>query len=342
MDPAKHTDVFLITGFLGSGKTTFLNRIIRAFGADRKLMILMNEFGEVGVDGRLVEDRDSDMLEISKGSIFCVCVKTDFIKGLSKIANSVRPDILLIEATGVANPADLRKDLKISIFKDRFRFKEQFCIIDALNFQDAYETFTSVEKQIESSTVFIINKTDLASKADINRIQKTVRRLHPDPQFFATTFADIPIARFLSLDDPVVAAGRGASDMISDEQVEAAVDALLDDPAGSMTPPDILMSSVYLWHGKDLEAFCQWASTLPPDLVRAKGFLRENDEIYLFSWVMGKWELRVVSLSRDAPDLYNRIVFIAHPHAMEQLARVADNNPMLSHFSTFDPMAAGA
>ena len=68
------TDVFLITGFLGSGKTTFLNRLIRAFPPDRKLTILMNEFGAVGIVGLLVEGEDLDILQISRWSIFCVCV----------------------------------------------------------------------------------------------------------------------------------------------------------------------------------------------------------------------------------------------------------------------------
>ena len=66
---AATTAVYLITGFLGSGKTTFLNRLVEAFPKDRKLMILMNEFGDVGVDGPLVSVEDADMLEISKGSV---------------------------------------------------------------------------------------------------------------------------------------------------------------------------------------------------------------------------------------------------------------------------------
>ena len=72
------TAVYLITGFLGSGKTTLLNRVIQSFPKDRKLMILMNEFGDIGVDGQLIDDDDLAMLEISKGSIFCVCVKDRF------------------------------------------------------------------------------------------------------------------------------------------------------------------------------------------------------------------------------------------------------------------------
>ena len=115
------TAVYLISGFLGSGKTTFLNRIIHAFPDNRSLMILMNEFGEMGLDGALVENDELDMLEISKGSIFCVCVKTDFIKGLTNIAQNIQPDVLIIEATGVANPSDLKRDLRLSIFKNRFQ-----------------------------------------------------------------------------------------------------------------------------------------------------------------------------------------------------------------------------
>ncbi|MCF6249286.1 MAG: hypothetical protein L3J69_18305, partial [Desulfobacula sp.] len=106
------TNVILITGFLGSGKTTFLNRIVKAFPKDQKLMILMNEFGEIGLDGTLVEGDELDILEISKGSIFCVCVKIDFIRALSEIAHKLKPDVLIVESTGVANPSDLEKDLK--------------------------------------------------------------------------------------------------------------------------------------------------------------------------------------------------------------------------------------
>ena len=91
------TQVYLITGFLGAGKTTFLNRIINSFPKHKKLTLLVNEFGEIGIDGTLVEGEDIDMMEISKGSIFCVCVKTDFIKGLYELNTSVKPDVLLVE-----------------------------------------------------------------------------------------------------------------------------------------------------------------------------------------------------------------------------------------------------
>lgn len=342
MFTANRTNVYLITGFLGSGKTTFLNRLIKAFPRDRKLMILMNEFGEIGIDGRLVEDQDLAMLEINKGSIFCVCVKTDFIRGLSKIAGVIRPDVLFIEATGVANPSDLRRDLKLSVFKDRFCFQEQFCLIDAENFSSAYETFTSVEKQIESSSVFVINKTDLASAEDVCRIREIVARHHADPRFFQTTFADLPLDRFLPgviQPDP---AQPEHLEVWSEQQVEASIEALLDDPRGAVTPPDLLASAVYAWCGEDLPSFRRWADELPVRLVRAKGFLRHEGALLLFSWVMGKWELKPAPTVVAGNDGVNKIVFIAHPRVLEQLQLAAKDNPSLAHLSSFDAMAVNA
>ena len=190
------TRVYLITGFLGSGKTTFLNQIIKAVPPGRKLTIMINEFGEMGVDGALVEGEALDIMEISKGSIFCACVKTDFIKGLYELYQTIRPDILLIEPTGVANPKDLKKDLELPIFNNRFDYREQFCLIDAAHFLDAYRTFASLEKQIASSNIFILNKTDLARPGNIDHIKETIRGLNPNPIFFETTYAQIPFQDF--------------------------------------------------------------------------------------------------------------------------------------------------
>ena len=193
-----HTKVFLITGFLGSGKTTLLNRVIARFPKDKKLTILMNEFGEIGIDGTLVEGDDIDMMEISRGSIFCVCVKTDFIKGLYELNTKIKPDVLLMESTGVANPSDLKRDLQLPIFNNRFQFKEQFCILDAVHFHDAFEAFASLEKQIASSTVFIINKVDLATPESIDGVKQIVAEFHPAPVFIETTYSDIPLEQFFS------------------------------------------------------------------------------------------------------------------------------------------------
>jgi G3E family GTPase len=316
------TAVYLISGFLGSGKTTFLNRIIHAFPSNRKLMILMNEFGEMGVDGSLVENDDLAMLEISKGSIFCVCVKTDFIKGLMNIAQNTQPDVLIIEATGVANPSDLKRDLKLSIFQDRFQLREQFCIIDAGNFKDAYDTFTSVEKQIESATVFIINKIDEADDEVIQKVKKIVRKHHPNPDFYETTYADLPLGTFL----PEVIAAETRYEQrtipVSEQAIEATIDKLLQDPGTSMTPPDRLVSGSFTWKGMDCGQFEEMMKLIPNGMVRAKGIFETCTGTYLFNWVMGRGKYEKIAQKESMASLMNQIVFIGPPEVMEELGRI--------------------
>ncbi|MBM3301346.1 MAG: GTP-binding protein, partial [Deltaproteobacteria bacterium] len=132
---------YLISGFLGSGKTTFLKRMLKETPPDLKLMILMNEFGEEGIDGALVEDPELEMIEISRGSIFCACVKGDFIKALYRIAFVIQPDVLVIEASGVANPTDIGRDLFDRVYKGNFASLEKVCLIDTGYFLEQYEIF---------------------------------------------------------------------------------------------------------------------------------------------------------------------------------------------------------
>jgi G3E family GTPase len=325
------TRVYLITGFLGSGKTTLLNRIIDRFPRDKKLTLLVNEFGEIGVDGTLVEGEDIDMMEISKGSIFCVCVKTDFIKGLYELNSKVQPDVLLIESTGVANPSDLKKDLMLPIFDNRFQFTEQFCVIDAAHFLDAYGVFASIEKQIASSSTFIINKTDLVSPEKIAEIKGVVNRFHPGPKFFETTYADIPLDQFfdLELEDPqksrqsIPAIDKRRPPKLSEQELDRFLDDLLDSPDLEITPPDTLVSIAYEWQGDSLDQIKDMAENLPASVVRAKGFLDQKGHIHLFNYVMGDWTIEASDLPQDRIKHKNIVVFIGPPESMEGIGEAA-------------------
>ena len=337
------THVTLITGFLGSGKTTFLNRIIQTFPGDLKLMILMNEFGEIGLDGSLIEGDDFDILEISKGSIFCVCVKTDFIRSLNEIAQSIRPDVLIVESTGVANPSDLKKDLNLSIFQNRFKLSEQICIIDADCFEDAYNTFVSVEKQIASSTLFIINKMDLATPQTILNIKNIVKEHHPSPVFFETTYADVPLERFIPVINKQEINNAGSLDAsdpipISPAQLEEAIDNILENPDPDATPPDRLLSAIYSWDANNIDSFKKILPVLPKKLVRAKGFLTQDDTIFLFNLVMGQRNIEVYTPKKDITQLLNHVVFIGPPEAISKLDELSRDFPDLVKKSVFDPM----
>jgi G3E family GTPase len=325
------TRVYLITGFLGSGKTTFLNRIINRFPREKKLTLLVNEFGEIGVDGTLVEGEDIDMMEISKGSIFCVCVKTDFIKGLYELNTKVQPDVLLIESTGVANPTDLKKDLMLPIFNDRFQFAEQFCVIDAAHFLDAYGVFASIEKQLASSSTFIINKTDLASPESIEEIKKVVFQFHPTPKFFETTFADIPLENFFDLEPhdtaranrPALSEEKEIRPILSAQELDNFLNDLLDSPDLEITPPDTLVSVAYQWQGDSLDQIKAMAENLPASVVRAKGFVDEKGKMHLFNYVMGDWTIEESDLPKERIKHKNIVVFIGPPESMEGIGEAA-------------------
>lgn len=340
------TDVFLITGFLGSGKTTFLNRLTAGFSQDRKIMILMNEFGNIGIDGLLVEGEDLDILEISRGSIFCACVKTDFIRGLARIAREIQPDVLIIEATGAADPRDMKRDLGLSVFQHRFRLREQICLIDAENFMSVHEAFVSVEKQMVAATSFIINKIDRAEPSELRRIREIIRRHNSDAALHETTFGKVPLEGFTepihSLEASAVAPANPASGSVSrdgarETEPEAAlaaeIERLLRDPLRIVLPPDSLSSDVYVVRETTTAAFHALVKALPPGILRAKGFVRLEGNVHLFSWVMGKIELQRVAYREIPETILGRLVFIGRPDAVQGLSAIYETCPIIRHKS---------
>jgi G3E family GTPase len=323
-------DVYLISGFLGSGKTTFLNRLIRVVPEDLTFLILMNEFGEVGLDGTLVEGDDVDMLEISKGSIFCACVKTDFIKALHELAKTVRPDIMLIETTGVANPSDLDRDLRLPIFGGAFQLRDKFCLVDAENFLDTYESFMAIEKQLASSDVFIINKLDLVTPEVVDEIRAIVESFNTDPVFYEATYAEVPFGDLFrqgGLSGRVRdAASAGAAGLevstpidMTEEQLDGYIEDLLNDETAQVTPPDRLLSYVLEWPPGSEAGFKGWLASLPPRLVRAKGLVRLDGESRLFNLVNGNWTL--VAYNGPAPEdgVGDRVVLISRPEDIRSI-----------------------
>jgi len=321
---AEHTDVYLISGFLGAGKTTFLNRLIKRVPEDMTFLILMNEFGDVGLDGTLVEGEDLDMLEISKGSIFCACVKTDFIKGLHEIATSVKPDVMLIETTGVANPRDLDRDLQLPIFGGAFNLRDKFCLVDAANFLDTYESFLAIEKQLESSDVFIINKIDLAEPGDVEKIKAIIEEFNPEPRFYETTYADVDFGDLFhagALDGRIVEGGVGLS--MTEEELEAYIEDLLCDETAEVTPPDRLLSMAAEWAPSSEAQFREWIERLPK-VVRAKGVVELDEQLRLFSTVNGNWTLDAYGGNAPGDEVRNRVVFISRPEDINQIERILD------------------
>ena len=305
------THVYLLTGFLGSGKTTLLNRMTRALPAGLKTLVLMNEFGEICVDGALVEKRDLTMIEISRGSIFCACVKSDFLKALVEIHQDIQPDLLIIESTGIANPKDLLRNLALPLFADRFIVQDRICVLDAANFTAVYQAFQSVADQIAASSLFVLNKTDLADPEEIQRIEEIISGFVADPAILKTSHARIP----LDWMDAVLAVAGNAVDPVgapphSTEAIEEALEAALRDPDAQDAPSDAMISFLMTWQGGSADALRRLLATAPAGLARAKGFLNLEGKTMLLNWSINHFQLEEMAFSAEQDALCGQIVFI--------------------------------
>lgn len=183
------TKLYLITGFLGAGKTTFLKNFIRLF-SDRRLHIIVNEFGKEGIDGQLLKEMNTALDEINNGSIFCSC-RLDKFEEVLQHALAAKPDIIIIEASGLSNPTNIRK---ILAQPDKFPdvdYMGSICLIDARQFPKVYDTATVVKKQIAVSDVILLNKTDLADETAIASTCGKLLAHRPDIPIFHTTYGNI-------------------------------------------------------------------------------------------------------------------------------------------------------
>lgn len=185
--------IILLTGFLGAGKTTLLNHLLgMPFFNQKRLALIINEFGTLGIDGRRVRPGAWAKFELNKGSLFCVCIKTDFIKTLSTIANDVQPDMVLVEATGVAETRDLLKMIDAPTLRERFEIRANIGIVDAVNFTKVAPMLKAAVAQVEWADALVINKSDLASPSDLEKLREVLRSLNPAAPIIAVEYGALP------------------------------------------------------------------------------------------------------------------------------------------------------
>ena len=187
------TPLILLTGFLGAGKTTMLNRALSLPELrKKKLAVIVNEFGALGVDGALLKPGNYSKYEINKGSIFCICMKTDLISVFNDIQKNVRPDMVLIEATGLAEPRDLASVLQMPDLAEAFRLTTNVCLVDPSVFPKISRTMRTSVVQVREADVLLLNKCDLADNEELDRVTAELREINPRAAIHRTTFAQAP------------------------------------------------------------------------------------------------------------------------------------------------------
>ena len=172
--------VTVITGYLGSGKTTLLNHIL-AGQNKRKVAVIVNEFGEVGIDGQLIEqDGDEQLIEFNNGCLCCT-VRGDLIETIGKLRQrGGELDAIMIETTGLADPAPVASTFFVSEeVRADTRLDAFITVVDAVNLERNLEQSVEAQEQVAFADIVIVNKTDLASEEQLKRIERRVRALNP-------------------------------------------------------------------------------------------------------------------------------------------------------------------
>jgi G3E family GTPase len=172
--------VTVITGYLGSGKTTLLNHILKGQHG-RKVAVIVNEFGEVGVDGQLiVQESDEQLIEFNNGCLCCT-VRGDLIETISRLQErNGELDAILIETTGLADPAPVASTFFISEeIRASTRLDSFVTVVDAVNLEKNLEQSIEAQEQVAFADIVLVNKTDLASEEAVTRIERRVRSLNP-------------------------------------------------------------------------------------------------------------------------------------------------------------------
>ncbi len=167
-------DFYLVTGFLGAGKTTFLKRLVRQF-SDRRIYLIINEFGSQGVDGELVRELGLALAEINNGSIFCACRLDKFEAELHN-AISAHPDVIIAEASGLSDPTNVRKVLSDFPIID---YKGSICLADAVRLVKVFSTAEVSRRQLAVSSLVLVNKVDLATVEQIEKTEQLVLQANP-------------------------------------------------------------------------------------------------------------------------------------------------------------------
>ena len=172
--------VTVITGYLGSGKTTLLNHILTG-QTKRKVAVIVNEFGEVGIDGQLIEqDGDEQLIEFNNGCLCCT-VRGDLIETIGKLRQrGGELDAIMIETTGLADPAPVASTFFVSEeVRADTRLDAFITVVDAVNLEKNLEQSVEAQEQVAFADIVIVNKTDLASEEQLKRIERRVRALNP-------------------------------------------------------------------------------------------------------------------------------------------------------------------
>lgn len=183
--------LYLISGFLGTGKTTLMKHLIGLF-SDRKIAIIVNEFGEQGVDGALLAEEGVKVEEISNGSIFCVCRSDLFVDILIQAMHS-DAEVVLVETSGLSDPTGMGQILRMvnDLSGEAYDFCGTLVLVESGRFLKLYQNVVAIKQQILSAGLILMNKIDISDPESVSRALDIITEINPVASVYPITFGKI-------------------------------------------------------------------------------------------------------------------------------------------------------
>ncbi len=256
------TPITLVTGPLGSGKTTLLRHIL---ATRAKIAIVMNEFGEIAIDTKVIEGKNVRIAELGGGCV-CCSLLGEFEAAVNEIITRVEPEIIIVETTGLAEPEALVFNIQEAL--PQCRLDGVVSVIDAdmlLRFPDLGHT---TRLQIEGADIFLLNKIDLIEPGQIESLEAKLREINP-------TAAIVRTERCRT--DPELLFGIGRERKVM--------------PPEHKHHPEFESFTFTSDKTFSHDCFEHFADGLPESVYRAKGFVRFEGSSQLFNFVAGRWDL---------------------------------------------------
>ena len=304
--------VTVLTGFLGAGKTTLLNRILTAPHGLR-VAVVVNEFGEVGIDHHLLISSDEEIFQMNNGCICCT-VRGDLIRVLFQLLERKDSfDTLLIETTGLADPGPLVQTLLIDEkIRSEFLLDSIITVVDAMHISLHLEDRIEAQEQIAFADTMLLNKTDLVTAGELDLLEAKLRGLNRAARIFRTRNADVDIAGLFN--------SRG----FNLDQKLADIPELLADANHHHTTSFSTVSFVEPGelNGQKLSFwFRSVLSELGADVLRMKGILnlQGDDHQFVFHGVHSTFEGRPGRQWNGDEERLNRLVFIGKGLSQDKL-----------------------
>lgn len=283
----------LVTGFLGSGKTTFLQQLARCH-SERRIVWVVNEFSARDVDTARLTAVSANVVSVSGGSIFCRCKATEYLDLLRCLPTRFDPEAVVIEASGMADPTVARKMLSECKLDQQYYIAEVVAIVDPGSFLKLLHTLPNIRAQIESATRVLINKTDLYSLAQIEAAEAAVRAID----------AAVPMARtqHCAVDCDLFHVGSNGPLM------------------GELAPcvdPRYVQFAVPMPDEVDLDWLRQAVVPVADDIYRIKGYVRSAGTCFELDYSLAGWQF-----TETHDDVQPGLVFIARGDRSEAVGQL--------------------